>query len=143
MNNKIKKVKPISYDAHFKYICTNNDCRYDHWVSLKEAKTKNFKIVCDCGTVFSPKRILELNIVYAQPQKEPAKQNSEPALITEKVVEKAKLSVDLLVKCSKLLVDYGFTKQEAENLLQKAFEEEQTNNPSQLVKIALKKVGEL
>jgi hypothetical protein len=144
MINKIKKAEPVDYDAHFRYICPSNDCRYDHWVSLKEAKTKNFKVVCDCGTVFSPRRIKELNILYKEKKiKKPQVVESKKTINVDPIVQKPKISVELLVKCCKLLVGYGFTKQESENLLQKAFEEQQTNNPVELVKIALKKVGEL
>ena len=59
-----KNQKPISLDVHLKYRCPNNNCGYEHWLSLLETQTKNFKIVCDCGTVFKPKKIKTLKIIY-------------------------------------------------------------------------------
>jgi hypothetical protein len=142
-----KSQKPIDVDAHFRYRCSDPKCGFDHWISLKESQTKNFKIVCDCGAIFKPKRVLRLKIAYAKPKKkqikDSLKEDTKPATIATKIVEKRKLSIDLAVKCSKILIQYGFTKQEAENLLEKAFEQEQADDPVQLVKIALQKVGEL
>ena len=66
MKTKKKTERPIEIDAHLKYKCPNDSCGYFHWLSLQEAQTKNFKIVCDCGNVFKPKRIKTLEIIFEQ-----------------------------------------------------------------------------
>jgi Holliday junction resolvasome RuvABC DNA-binding subunit len=134
---KNKNVKPIDYDAHFKYRCPEVNCNFDHWLSLKEAQTKNFKVVCDCGYVFSPKRIKKIKVSYTK----------EIVVTSNKPLESSKnipinIPIDLLDKSSEALVKYGFTKTEAKDLIKKAFIENPTADTVQLIKIALTKVGE-
>lgn len=124
--------KPISFDCHFEYRCTNSSCFYTHWLSLKEVQTKNFKVVCDCGSIFMPKRIKDISILYsklnsdANKSEQPQKQSSPPTI-----------PLDVLSKSSILLQQYGFTKQEAEIMILKAYENKPINSVVDLVKIAL------
>lgn len=66
---KIKNQKPISLDVHLKYRCPNHNCGYEHWLSLLETQTQNFKIVCECGSVFKPKRINKIKVIYKDNKK--------------------------------------------------------------------------
>lgn len=118
---KIKNQKPISVDVSLKYRCPNTDCNNEHWLFLLEAQTKNFKIVCECGTVFKPKRINDLKIVYEKKAKTgtPNKKDS--------LIEKAVPS----------LVDLGFATQEAKELLHQAYIKYPTDDLSLLIKNTL------
>lgn len=133
---KLKNQKPIDIDAHFRYICPDKNCGFDHWLSLKEAQTKNFKIVCDCGKVFKPKRIKSLTIDYAQPIRKIVEQ--QPTKTTVK-----QIPIDLEKNCVKLLVGYGFTQEESANLVRLAFNKNPVASGSLLVKYILQNLGEL
>jgi transcriptional accessory protein Tex/SPT6 len=135
-----KSQKPIEIDAHFKYGCPNTDCHYDHWLSLKETQTKNFKVVCDCGCVFKPKQISKIKISFVSEVKtKPPEKVAEVA----KVIEKPKIGIDLQAKCVKLLCEYGFTRDESIILVDKAFEKNPTNEAGLLIKYVLQNLGEL
>lgn len=137
----MKNQKPIEVDAHFKYRCPKSGCGFDHWLSLKETQTKNFKIVCDCGCVFKPKQIAKLKISYAK-----TKPKDKPKALSQQVapvVEKPKIPVDLESNCVILLTGYGFTKEEALDLVRKSFDEHPVTNGGLLVKYILQNLGEL
>lgn len=61
-------LKPISADYYLKYICPKKSCKNEHWLSYKEAKVKGFKIVCDCGKIYSPLPIAKIKICYKKPK---------------------------------------------------------------------------
>lgn len=132
MKTKKKKEKPIEVDAHFKYRCPKTDCGYLHWLSLVEAQTKNFKIVCDCGTIFSPKRIQKIKIIFCE------------SLLTShdktKPIEQ-KVDVDLVEKCVNVLVGYGFTDIESKELLVKCHKENPSLGSADLIKFTLQSFG--
>lgn len=123
-----KNLRPTDIDAHIKYQCPK--CGIQHWISLKEAKTKNFKVVCDCDTVFKPKQIERLKIIYSH-NKKPKKEDSQEILVPG----------EILNKCSSILITYGFTKQEADNMIKKAYIQNQTNDCVQLIKYTLETLG--
>lgn len=137
-----KNQKPIEKDATFRYICPNTDCRFDHWISLKQAKTKNYKIVCDCGTVFQPKTILKIKIVYENKKStdpETVKQISQNTNIDSKpsIPEKFRQIV------ISLLIKYGFSEIESNNLLEKAFDRNPQSSVANFVKYILSNIKEL
>jgi len=141
MNTKTKKnQKPIDIDVHFKYRCPESKCGYEHWLSLKESQTKNFKIVCDCGYVYKPKRISKIKIVYEDIQKAP---KVDKLTESNKVIEKPKIPVDFKNSCVKLLVSYGFTKDESISLCEKAFEKNPVTSSGLLIKYVLQNLEEL
>jgi hypothetical protein len=140
MKTKTKNQKPIEIDAHFKYRCSANNCGFDHWISIKEAQTKNFKIVCDCGSVFSPKRIKKLKIIYAVNVIKTTNDNSNKK---NESVAVEKIPVDLQNSCVKLLVGYGFTKNESLELSSKAFAKHKVTNAGLLIKYILQNLEEL
>lgn len=147
-NKTIKNQKAIEIDAHLRYVCKNPDCGYTHWLSLKEAQTKNFKVVCDCGVVFKPKQVLKVKIVYAKPKK---KKEAEPQtqapmqqcfVNLSAIAKEIELDIDTLNKCVKILVGYGFTKTESEQLLKNSFRNNPTDDCATLIKQTLESFGE-
>lgn len=152
---KTKNVKPIEIDAHFKYRCPK--CGWDHWVSLKEAQTKNFKIVCDCNAIFKPKSIKNISIEYCASK--PKNNNTETpvqtlknpdiqpeiktTVVQEQVIKPVDpLDKDILEKGSKLLISYGFTANESKALLNEAYERIKNNNVGLLVKNVIEFIGD-
>lgn len=126
---KKKNQKPTEIDAHLKYNCPN--CGVQHWISLRQAKTKNFKIVCDCDTVFQPKKILKISVTYSKKSSHIEKVNSQENVIPS----------DILNKCAGILVGYGFTKKEAENMVKQAYVKDATDDCVKLIKYALESFG--
>lgn len=136
---KTKNLRPIDIDAHFKYRCPKCSC--EHWISLNEAKTKGFRIVCDCKRVLLPRKISKLQISYSLGKTKKEKTTHQPVDSATENKQKSQeilISNDLLQKCLPVLINYGFTKQESEKLLQKAYEIDQSQDCGQLVKLALK-----
>lgn len=129
---KKKTQKPIEIDVHFKYRCTK--CSVDHWISLNQAKTKNYKIVCDCGGVFKPKTIKKISILYKETKKEQGKRPTESQ-------NQSVLDSEVLNKCANVLVNYGFTQTESIELLQKSYHKYKTNNSADLIKLVLQSIG--
>jgi hypothetical protein len=115
----LKIQKPIEYDIHLKYRCKK--CAQDHWLSLNEASTKNFKVVCCCGEVFGVRLVKGFKLKY-EPQ------------TTKKI---HKIPVDLLDKSVKLLVGYGFTNTEATDLIQTSYMKNPNDDFASLVKQTL------
>lgn len=130
---KIKSQKPISLDVHLKYRCPNSNCGYEHWLSLLEAQTINFKIVCDCGAVFKPKRVKNIKILYENKKAQKPEQQQQK--------ESEKIPDDLLDKSVPSLIDFGFTKEESIEFLNKAYTKHPTNDISLLIKNALLEIN--
>lgn len=118
--------KPIEYDVHLKYLCKK--CGQIHWLSLKESSTKNFKIVCYCGYVFSVKRTSSIKILYSKTTK---------TLPSKKTATTESIPNDLLSKAAQILVSYGFTNKEASDLISKTYSLNPTQDIALLVKQAL------
>ena len=146
MKKKIRKnVESIEIDAHLRYMCKNPDCGYTHWLSLKQTQTKNFKVVCDCGFIFKPKQILSLKVIYRAPKKQ-----SEPVVDEKRhfvslsaiAAQQQDISLDVLNKCIKTLVGYGFTKPESEQLLRNSFRQNPVDDCVLLIKQTLETLGE-
>lgn len=129
----MKRPKPVDYDAYFKYKCTNKNCSYEHWISLKEAQTKNFKIVCDCGQIIKPKRIDKLRIKYYQE----VNRKKE----TTNTLDTISIDDNTLDKCCRVLINYGFTESEAKKLLKDSYAVIKSNDCSLLIKKSLESFG--
>lgn len=123
--------KPIEYDIHLKYICQR--CGQTHWLSINEASTRKFKVVCFCGLVFGIKRVKDFKLIYHK--------KTPKAIETKKSKPEQKsipvISNDLLNQTIEVLVKYGFTKTEAKNLIIKSYQNLPTDNPIELVKQTL------
>ena len=139
---KIKNLKPIDIDSHFKYRCPEKDCGCEHWLSLKQASTKNFKIVCDCGSVFKPKNITKIKIVY---EKSVAKTQQPPENVIKKqpVVQNCEVPFDTESACVKMLAKYGFTYSESVELINKGYSKNPTDDATSLIRYIMKNLGEL
>ena len=132
----IKSQKPIEYDAHLKYRCPNDQCYQIHWLSLLEAKTKNFKVVCDCGCVFKPKQINSIKIYYEKKHKVSTQPESA------KTTNSNTIDNNLLEKTVAILVNYGFTSKESEAIVKQAYIKNPTDDCAFLVKQCLLLIGE-
>lgn len=150
MKIKKKNQKPIEIDAHLKYRCPNPSCGYDHWLNLIESQTKNFKVVCYCGQIFKPKQIDKIKIKYCitnkkqtkkeQTQTEPIESIQQPAPVT---VTQKPISERLLFICSRTLMNYGFTKSEAHELLKQSYILNPTEQPLELMNNTLIMIGKI
>jgi len=145
---KNKNLKPIDIDGHLQYRCPN--CALDHWLSFKEARTKGFICVCDCGMTFTVKRLIDCKLIFKHKKKssQPNKIQQNESQINNcvpqpSVVNTVEIPIDLLEKSTRILVGLGFTKSEAKVMLTEAYSVFQTNDSSLLVKKAVTKIGEL
>lgn len=164
---KTKKLqKPIESDIHLKYRCRK--CGLDHWLSYREASTKNFKVVCSCGSVFKVKRLVDFKLKYESSMPEfktdtEEVRDQETEVVRTKPVSSAiniapnenivpdptkpeinrTIPVDLLEKSVKLLLSYGFTKTEATKLVTDTYFAVPVNDYATLVKYTLQSLGEL
>ena len=130
---KKKSQKPIEHDIHLKYVCLK--CLQPHWLSFKEAQTKNFKVVCDCGRVFGVKRVKAFKIKYYDDapkiKKNKSKEEDDVPLV------KKEIPIDFLKEGSRILVGYGFTPDEADSLLRSTFEDNSELTLAELIKKSL------
>jgi|688.fasta_scaffold185619_2 hypothetical protein len=134
MKTKLKVQKPIEIDVSLKYKCTNKDCGFDHWLFLREAKTKNFKIVCDCGTIFKPKRIQNIEVVYA------IKESVEKPV--DNPEESGKMEdIECVSRAINMMISLGYSKKDAQDSVIFIFKNEHIFDPSVLVKKAVLHIG--
>jgi DNA-directed RNA polymerase subunit RPC12/RpoP len=123
LKKKMKKnQKPIDYDINLKYKCPSG-CGNILWLSIQEAQTKNYKVVCDyCNTIFIPKRVSKFKILY-----DTIKKN---------------IPDDLLKKCVDSLVKYGYTESDIERTAIQIYRKSQTDNTLELIKAILEKLND-
>lgn len=114
---KIRNLKPLECVADLKYRCSN--CGLDHWVSLKEAKTSGFIIVCDCDTLLKVKPIKTINITYIEEAKEQVNTSS-----LENTKAFPKTDEKILKQACSVLSNYGFTAQESMQMALKCADKE-------------------
>jgi len=126
-----KNQKPIEYDIHLKYICKK--CGQPHWLSFKEASTKNYKVVCDCNHIFKVKRVTGFKLKFDSIKTNNSiVKETKPVTKTENVIPK-----DLLDTVVNSLVNLGFTVREAKSLVIKSYSDCPTNDIGLLVKQTL------
>ena len=161
LKKKVQSQKPIEHDIHLKYKCPT--CDQHHWLAFREAKTKNFKVVCDCNTVFKVKRISAFKIKYQLENKsfETEKTKKEVAppvvapvvvppvvapivvppvvapIVVPPVVAPPQIPLELLNKACKLFITYGFTQKESILLLKSSYEKNPVDDYSALIKNTL------
>lgn len=117
-----KSQKPIDFDIHLKYKCPN--CSQEHWVKYLQAATKNFIVVCDCGTSFKIKTLSGFKLAY-QKKKSIEKET------------KKQLPLDTVNKVIKALENYGFEKLEIQQAIEKAYSKHGPESIVDLVKHTL------
>jgi hypothetical protein len=131
---KIQILKPTDYDISFKYVCPNKKCNNEHWLFLRETRTKKFKVVCDCGTVFGVKRIKNITISYFKNKK-----FLSPPLVPKQPISSLNgVPIEVLESCAKILDDYGFTRTESIDLISKTYSQVVDKSPLNIIKFALK-----
>ena len=137
MIKKKKTQKPVEHDIHLRYLCPQ--CGDSHWLSYKEASTKNYKIVCDCNNIFMVKRILNFKLKYHNENLPKSKAKNETTNVTEQKSERKEqiIPVDILQTAVDSLLKFGFTKNEAKSLLTKIYNELPTNDIALLIKKSL------
>ena len=157
LKKKVQSQKPIEHDIHLKYKCPT--CDQHHWLAFREAKTKNFKVVCDCNTVFKVKRISAFKIKYQLENKsfeiEKIKNEIAPPIVAAPVVAPIvvppvvapivvapvvappQIPLELLNKACKLFITYGFTQKESILLLKSSYEKNPVDDYSSLIKNTL------
>lgn len=133
MKTKKKNLKPIDVDCHLKYRCPDNNCNYDHWITLKEAKTKNFIVVCDCGSTFKVKTVKKFKLIYNCIEIKLAEESEED--------KTNKIPLELLDKCAKMMVGFGFTINESKTLLSNFYDTNKIDDPISLVKNTISNIG--
>lgn len=130
-----KKIKPCGIDLHIKYCCYK--CQNIIWLSMAQARTKNFICVCDmCNSKFSPKVIDKIVLKYAQNKVESLEAKKEEVVKPRPEPETLEPSVKRVAVDS--LVKFGFMKDEAGIMIMEAFDAVKLNDASLLVKTALK-----
>ena len=107
-----KRLKPSDFDVYLKYICPK--CSQEHWIRFIQATTKNFKIVCDCSSVLSVKRILDCKLKY------------------QKINKNTQQSSNILEQTKAILLGYGFDNTEIQHLISKVYSSKH-NNATELV----------
>lgn len=154
---KPKKIqKPIEFDAQFRFICPQHDCGFDHWLSLKQCQAKNFKIVCECGHIFKPKRVLKIKILYTKTKNNnnhksetlsvsQISADSASAELTEPLNDQPESIISypseyLKTTSIKILGKYGFTDEESYKLVINAFAKNPIDNVSHLVRYILENI---
>lgn len=128
----MKRIKPVDIDLHLKYLCPN--CGAICWLSLRESQTPRYISVCDiCNNRFRVKTIDKITIKY----KEKTVVKNEEQITSPEII----FDNDVKTKSINSLVTYGFTKTEASELVQDAFDIFKTNDIGILVKESLKLFG--
>ena len=130
--HKIKNLKPIDLDLSFGYACPT--CSTVHWVRLKQAQYDKFIIVCDCDTVLKPRTVDNIKILYNK-KKSSIKTDSVTTTENEEIDPK------VLETCCKTLSTYGFSKQEAQELVKKTYADCKSLDCSTLIKLSLTNFG--
>jgi len=131
--HKIKNLKPIDLDLSFGYTCPS--CSTIHWVRLKQAQYDKFVIVCDCDTILKPKTVKEIKILYKK-RRASVRADSVDSIKNEEIDPK------VLDICCKALLAYGFSKQEAQELVKKTYADCKSLDCSTLIKLSLTNFGE-
>lgn len=137
MKTKKKIQKPIEIDVSLRYKCINNNCNFDHWIFLREAKTKNFKIVCECGEIFRPKRIKTIEVVYAT-----VKSVKKSMDFTE-YSDTVGIVPECAVRAIKMMISLGYSEKDSQKHVMIVYNSEQIADAGTLVKKAISNIGGL
>jgi hypothetical protein len=127
---KIKNLRPIDLDLTMGYACPS--CSTMHWVKLNQAQYDKFVIVCGCNTILKPKTVENIKILY-KTKKVSNKINS---------IKNEEIDSKILDICVKALMPYGFSKQEAQDLVKKTYTDCKSLDCSTLIKLSLTNIGE-
>ena len=122
-----EKIKPISADVHFQYTCPN--CINTIWLSLAEARTEGYISVCDmCQKPSSPALVKNIKVIFDTDKPNDEKQE-EPT--------ETKMPKDIFDTCVDSLIQYGYTKTEARDLVASVDDPSLWHDPVQVIKKCL------
>lgn len=134
LKTKSKNQKPIEVEVSLRYTCPDKNCNLSHWIFLREAQTKNFKIVCECGTVFKPKRIKKIEILYTSKEIEDD--------VSQKTNSKEEYPKCVLHAVN-IMVSLGYSKKESQEKIKEIYDIEKITDSSILVKRTISQFGEI
>jgi hypothetical protein len=126
---KHKNIEPKEYEVSFKYQCL--ECRNDHWLFLREVSVKNFKIVCECGSILLPKTIADMSIAYQN-------NNEEKKVVVPPPVP----PLDIRKECATILESFGYSENEIDRILTIAIESVKRDYIKEVINYSLKNLGD-
>ena len=168
IKQKKKLLKPIDHDVHLKYRCP--ECSIDHWLSLREAQTSGFIIVCECSNVFKVRTVDKIVVKYKDKKikrvveeepaiapietiapelkeevVEPKVEEKIPVIEEPEVIEKPIIPDHMLQSSCDVLVNYGFTVTEAKDLIRQTYADNPVDSIGTIVTNCLKtlKIGDI
>jgi hypothetical protein len=108
-------LKPIDHNIDLIYEC---ECGRHRWLTLKEAQTTGFKIVCVCGVVSTvdPVVDIKLQIVYRSSEHTIEENQSSQAKIQSK---SANINLELLQQTQSCLKNLGYKNIEIKGMISK------------------------
>lgn len=130
-----KNLKPTEIDVSFKYICPNTNCNNEHWLFLRQVKTKNFKVVCECNTVFKPKHIKNIKVIY---YKNKSTKNKIDNVVNS---DKTHNTDPVVVRAIGIMRSLGYSDKESELCINAAYDSATYSDPKILVKTAISNFG--
>jgi hypothetical protein len=141
IKHKKKNLKPTDMSLSLIYRCPN--CSNQHWLSLNQAKTKKFIVVCDCDHVFKVKPVENIRIIYQKTsrkkeQNQPVAASSQIADVEQSVPE---ISQSILDSCSNVLKKYGFTASECHPLIKECYNSNPKFTAAEIIKFCITKFG--
>lgn len=139
----MKKIKPKDISTNLIYQC--ECCLREHWVSLQAAKTVGYMIVCECGSSYKTYPVQTIKVLYKKKKKpQETMQQNKSRVVEESSVEscEAELSSHTLNTCVNTLSGYGYTNAESKNIILNAFNNNKTNQVSELIKSCFQVIGE-
>jgi hypothetical protein len=115
--------KPTEFDISFKYIC--EQCQASHWLFYREVQTIDFKVVCECGKIFYPQIIQNIDIVYVDNSLRPSE---SPEL-------------DIVEQSIRMMSTLGYSKKESMEMIKQSLSKTNFDTYKDLVKYSLKHFG--
>ena len=137
---KITNVEPKSVTPEFMYVCPNSECEMEHYLTYKQVKTPGFMVVCDyCDTVFTPRLVKSVTVNFIVDEPPTPKTNTES--VNKTIKPEFPSSKNFLKEAKETLIHFGFTKQEAEDMIKEQYKKTNSTSAVQLVKGALDFLG--
>jgi len=123
----MEKIKPITADINFQYSCPH--CDNTFWLSFAETRTEGYIAVCDlCQKPSSPVLIKNVKVIFDTDKS--SNENQEQA-------KETKMPKDIFDTCVNSLMQYGYTKTEAQSLVSSVDDPFVWHDPVQIIKQCL------
>lgn len=136
----IRNLEPKNVEAQLQYTCPV--CKTEHWLSHKQTKIDEFKILCEgCDNVLIPKTVQSITINFKPEQEEIISEFDKTELEPLKARQPSLVKFNFLKEAKNTLVAFGFSKHEAEEMINLEYERTKEENPAKLVKGAIDLMG--